>query len=157
MIGLDFNVDELIHDTMVSGDKQSLNVYRLMKAEFLKKQTEANRGSHTLTEKEKETIILKMISERDDAIQQYSAANREDLAIEERKELEVLFNFVPKPLSEDEAIDAIKSEIVAYKLEFLKDAPLKMMHMKPIMARLKEKYPTIDGKLVSKTLKDSLD
>lgn len=157
MIGLDFNVDKLIHDAMVSGDKQSLNVYRLMKAEFLKKQTEANRGSHTLTEKEKETIILKMISERDDAIQQYSAANREDLAIEERKELEVLLNFVPKPLSEDETVNSIQSEIAIFKHDVLKGAPLKMMHMKPIMSRLKEKYPTIDGKLVSKILKDMLD
>lgn len=98
-----------------------------------------------------------MISERDDAIQQYTSANREDLAIEERKELEVLFTFVPKPLSEDEAVNSTQSEIAIFKHDVLKDAPLKMMHMKPIMARLKEKYPTIDGKLVSKTLKDSLD
>lgn len=47
MISLDFDVDQLIHDAMSSGDKQSLKVYRLMKAEFLKK---ANRSQSRLSQ-----------------------------------------------------------------------------------------------------------
>lgn len=156
MISLDFNVDKLIHDAMSSGDKQSLKVYRLMKAEFLKKQKEANRDSHELTEKEKEFIILKMISERSDSVQQYRAANREDLATEENKELQVLFKFFPKLLADNQMPEAYQREIASYKNDVLKGEPLKMEHMRPIMTILKEKYVRVDGKLVSTLLKDAI-
>lgn len=156
MISLDFDVDELIHDAMISGDKESLKVYRLMKAEFLKKQKEVNRETHSLSIDEQLQVILKMASEREDSIKQYKSANREDLVAEEENELVMLKTFLPKMPSNEELVDIIQNEIALYKNECLKGQSLTMVHMKPIMNILKEKYPTISGKLVSKLLKDAI-
>lgn len=156
MISLDFDVDKLIHDAMSSGDKQSLKVYRLMKAEFLKKQTEVNRKTRSLSTDEQLQVILKMASEREDSIKQYKSANRFDLVDEEEKELVILKTFLPKMPSDEELVDIIQNEIALYKNESLKGQSLTMAHMKPMMNILKKKYPTISGKLVSNLLKDAI-
>lgn len=156
MISLDFDVDQLIHDAMSSGDKQSLKVYRLMKAEFLKKQKEANRESSSLSMDEQLQVIIKMASEREDSIKQYKAASRVDLVEEEEKELLILKSFLPKMPSDEELVEIIQNEITLYKNRRAKCQPLTMADMKPIMSILKEKYPAISGKLVSKLLKDAI-
>ena len=57
-------------------------------------------------------IIAKLVKQRHDSIEQYTAANRQDLAEKEQAEIEVLSTYLPKPLSEEE-ITAIVDEAIA--------------------------------------------
>lgn len=58
------------------------------------------------------SIIAKLVKQRHDSIEQYKAANRQDLADKEQAEIEVLSTYLPKPFSEEE-IAAIIDEAIA--------------------------------------------
>ena len=53
-----------------------------------------------------------MLKQRRDSIEQFSAANREDLAAVERAEVEVIQTYLPAQLSADE-LDAIVGKAIA--------------------------------------------
>ena len=58
------------------------------------------------------SIIAKLVKQRHDSIEQYTAANRQDLAAKEQAEIDVLSTYLPKPLTEEE-IQAIIDEAIA--------------------------------------------
>lgn len=58
------------------------------------------------------SIIAKLVKQRHDSIEQYTAANRQDLADKEQAEIDVLSTYLPKPLTEEE-IQAIIDEAIA--------------------------------------------
>ena len=57
-------------------------------------------------------ILVKSVKQRKDSIQQYEAANREDLAAQERSELALIETYLPTAFS-DEELDAMLEEAVA--------------------------------------------
>lgn len=57
-------------------------------------------------------ILVKSVKQRKDSIQQYEAANREDLAERERSELVLIETYLPTALT-DEELDAMLEEAVA--------------------------------------------
>ena len=162
-------IDELIKDATskvveLKKDKKTidsamtlLNVLKLIKTEFMKKQTEPDRESKELTEDEQMKILMKMVAQRKDSIEQYLKGGREDLADAEKKEMEVINSYLPKEASEEEIADYTRLAVTIYKTT--KDAGyvLSMKDMKGIMGLVKEKYPTANGGIVSKTLKEILD
>ena len=150
-------IDELISDAMRQKDRELLNVLKLIKAEFLKKQTEPNRPSKELTEHEQFKVLTKMISQRKDSIQQYVKGGRPDLADNEKKELDIISNFMPKQPTEEELsafIRDVASKYVKDKQSDNSDYKLSMRDMKPIMEIVKEKYAMADGKVVSQIIKE---
>jgi len=63
-------------------------------------------------------VIDRMLKQRRDSIAQYEAAGREDLAAQERFEVEVLSTYLPQPFSDtelDAVIDAALGEVLASK------------------------------------------
>ena len=59
------------------------------------------------------SIIAKLVKQRHDSIEQYTAANRQDLADKEQAEIEVLSTYLPKPLREEEILAIIDEAIAA--------------------------------------------
>ncbi|SHH17388.1 GatB/YqeY domain-containing protein [Thermosipho atlanticus] len=104
---------------------------------------------NSATDEEIGRLVLKEIKKRQESIQAYKAAGREDLAAEEEKELEILKKYAPKMLSEDEIKNIVKEiikELNATQKDFGKV-------MKEAMAKLKGKA---EGSVVSKVVKDIL-
>ena len=95
-------IDELIKDAMHQKNRELLNVLKLIKAGFLKKQTEPGRKTKELTDEEQTKVLLKMASQREDSIKQYIEGGRQDLADAEKKELEIISEFTPKQPTDDE-------------------------------------------------------
>ena len=60
------------------------------------------------------SVIEKMLKQRKDSIEQYVAANRNDLADVERAEVEVLKVYMPQPLSEAEIAAAVDAAIATH-------------------------------------------
>ena len=94
---------------MRSGDKQRLGVIRLMLAAI--KQHEVDERVEQ-TDAMVLTTLEKMLKQRRDSIQQYGAANREDLADIERSEVTVIEAYLPPKLDEAE-IDALITAAIA--------------------------------------------
>ncbi|ABR31034.1 glutamyl-tRNA amidotransferase [Thermosipho melanesiensis] len=99
------------------------------------------------TDEEIGKIILKEIKKRQESIDAYRHAGREELAKEEELELNILKEYAPKMLSEDE-IKVIVEEII----NNLQEKNFGKI-MKEAMAKLKGKA---DGALVSKVVKNLL-
>lgn len=148
-------IDELIKDAMHQKNRELLNVLKLIKAEFLKKQTEPGRKTKELTDEEQTKVLLKMASQREDSIKQYIDGGRQDLADAERKELEIIKTFIPKQPT-DEELAYYVTEVIKDYLS-VKGGNLSMKDMKPIMDIVKVKYPTANGKIVSQTLQKKIN
>ncbi|MGK2740371.1 GatB/YqeY domain-containing protein [Tepidicaulis sp. LMO-SS28] len=78
-------------------------------------------------------ILSKMIKQRNDSIAAYEQGGRLELAEQEREEIAIIQEFLPKQLSEAEMQDAIKGVISDLGAESLKD-------MGKVMGELKKRY-----------------
>lgn len=141
------NIDQLINDA-TKQRSPSINVYRLMKAEFLRWMKD-NPGKN-FDEAVEQKILKKMCDQRQDALKQYTDAGRADLAEIEAKEIEILKPFLPKEVSPKE-IEDYTTEIC----DKLRDGGynITMKDMKSILSQVQEKYPGANGTLVSKIVK----
>lgn len=147
MSALRDQLNQAIKAAMKAKEKDRLTTLRMATAAL--KQIEVDER----TEPDDARIIAvldKMIKQRKDAAQQFDEGNREDLATKERFEINVLQEFMPKALSEDELNNLIDAAISNTGAEGMKD-------MGKVMGVLK---PQIQGKAdmgnVSKQIKARL-
>ena len=56
-------------------------------------------------------ILDKMVKQRRESLQQFEAAGRDDLAAQEKFELELISVYLPEPLSDDEVAALIKQAV----------------------------------------------
>lgn len=98
-----------IKTAMKSGDKPRLAVLRLASAQL--KQVEVDERIE-LDDSRVLAIVEKMIKQRRDSISQFDSAGREDLAAQERYEVDVLTEYLPAALSASE-IDALIQNAIA--------------------------------------------
>ena len=95
-------------------------------------------------------IISKQLKQRTDALEEFAKANREDLVKETESEIEVLKEYLPQQLSEEELNEIVKSTISEVGATSMKD-------MGKIMAAIKPKTKgRADGKLINKLVKANL-
>ena len=139
------NIDELIAQAMVNKDVNRLNVLRLIKSNFVKFIKDNKFGE--LNEANQSKILLKMVSQCEDSISQFEKAGRTDLVEQEVKQLEVLKEFAPKQVSDDDIIKLTKSICTSRTSVSMKD-------MKDILSEVQKTYPTANGKIVSSIVKD---
>lgn len=66
-------------------------------------------------------VLQKMAKQRKEAIEAYSAANRQDLADKEQRELSVIEGYLPKPLNDDELRSLVQKVINDVQATSLKD------------------------------------
>jgi uncharacterized protein len=93
---------------MKSGDKDSLGVIRLANAAI--KQREVDERIE-LDDAAVLAVMEKMVKQRKDSVNQFEAANREDLAAIERAEIGVIQRYLPEKLGEAEVLAAIDAAI----------------------------------------------
>lgn len=96
-------------EAMKAQDRDRLSTLRMLQAAVKNAQIDTG---HPLTDDETLAVIRKAVKQRQDSIEQYSAANRTDLADKERSELDLLKTYMPPELSDDE-LDAGVREIIA--------------------------------------------
>ena len=82
-----------------AGDKRRLSVLRLILADV--KRVEIDKRCD-LDDAGVVAVLQKMAKQRNEAMEQFAAARREDLREREQFELEVIQSYLPEPLSGDE-------------------------------------------------------
>ena len=76
-------------------------------------------------------VLDKMIKQRRDSINQYENAGRQELADVEQAEIEVIQEFLPEPLSDEELAVMIDEAIAASGAESMRDMGKVMGILKP--------------------------
>lgn len=108
-MSLKARITEDMKTAMKAGDKPRLNVVRLIQAAV--KQREVDERIE-LDDAQVLAVLEKMVKQRRDSVAQFEAAAREDLAAQERYEIEVIQAYLPEQLSEAE-LDAALREVIA--------------------------------------------
>jgi hypothetical protein len=122
-------IQEDMKAALRSQDKQRLSVVRLILAAI--KQLEVDERIE-VDDIRITHILNKMIKQGRDSIAQYDQAKRDDLANQERLEVEIIQTYLPEPLS-DADIDRVLSEVIT------KVGATSIKDMGKVMAELKEK------------------
>lgn len=91
------------------------------------------KGKDSASDEEVAEILITMVKQRDESSELYRQGGRPELEKQERDEIEIIREFLPKPLSESEAESAIASAIDETGAASLRD-------MGKVMAWLKENY-----------------
>jgi uncharacterized protein len=89
-------------------DQVRVQVLRLLKAAMKNRQVEAMRE---LSEEDVLSLLAKQVKQREESIEQFSAAGRTDLSDKEAAEMAVLKEYLPAPLSPAE-LEALVLEAV---------------------------------------------
>ncbi len=113
---------------MKSGDKERLAVVRLMLSAM--KQVEVDERIE-LDDDRVLGILDKMVKQRRESISQYEQGGRDDLASKEKAEIDVIADFLPQPLSEEEIETIINQAISQTGAESMKDMGKVMGIVKP--------------------------
>jgi len=92
-----------LRDALKDGDKQRLSTLRLIQT-AIKDRDIANRsaGKDPVSDEEIMQILSKMVKQREDSAKAFEEGNRLELAEQERREIEVISEFLPKPLGEED-------------------------------------------------------
>ena len=105
-------IDLDLKNSMKSGDKTRLNAIRSIRATFLEKEVSIRvAGKGVLTDEQEIEVLVSLAKKRRDAIEQFTAGNRPDLAETELAELTVIEEYLPEPVSDDD-LRAIVEDIV---------------------------------------------
>jgi uncharacterized protein YqeY len=122
------SIQEEVKVSLKSGEKLKASTLRLIVSAI---KLEEKNKSETLTDDEALEILVKMIKQRKDSISQFETANRMELAQKEKDEIEIIQNYLPKQLSEDELSVLITEIIKEINAESIKDMGKVMGLLKP--------------------------
>lgn len=96
-------------------------------------------------------ILAREIKQRKEAMLEFEKGNRQDLVDQSKAEIEILLDYLPQQLSEDEIFEIIKQAAVEVGANSIKD-------MGKVMAAVRPRtVGRADGKLVSQMVKEYLN
>jgi uncharacterized protein len=140
-------IQDDMNAALKAADKRRLGAIRLILAAI--KQREVDERIE-LDDTQILAVLDKMVKQRRDSIEQYTKADREDLAEQERYEVRICQEYLPEPLAEDE-LSALIDEAVA------STGAVSMKDMGKVMGRIK---PEVQGRAdmgaVSRLVKERL-
>lgn len=98
-------------EAMKAKNEGVLRSLRAIKAEIIKAKTEPGAGGE-IDEATEQKFLQKMMKQRRDSLEIFEKQGREDLAVKEKEEMEVIERFLPKQLAEAEIKEAV-AKIIA--------------------------------------------
>lgn len=139
-----------LKSSMIARDEGRTGALRMIRAEFLK--AEKEKGT-PVDDTRAMAILEKMLKQRQESIEQFEKAGRNDLADKEKAEAVILRAYLPEPLSEAE-MDAI----IAATLDEAGTPDPKQLGklMGNVMSKLKATGRPFDGKGVNEKVKARL-
>ena len=143
-------LNSLFMKAMKEHNTSRTETLRAIKTAFMNWQTSKEHAGQELTEADEIQIIKKLVKQREESVEQYMAACREELANEEQKQIMVLKEFLPAEATEEDIVRAFLQVKDANGLE-----PIKK-NMGVFVKEIKKALPTADGKLVAMTVQKHL-
>jgi len=132
---------------MKSGEKDKVEIIRF--AQSFIKQLEKDKNIE-LSETETIQVLKKVIKRNQESFDQFIKAGRDELAAQEKKEMDIIKLYLPEEMSEADVINLVKNSIANCKAETIKD-------MGKVMGVLKKDYgDVLDFSKVSNLIKGFL-
>ncbi len=128
-------ISAALKDSMKAKDAMRTATLRLILAAMKEREIALREddGDAELDEVGSLQILSKMIKQREESARVYEESGRLELAERERAEMEVIREYLPKPLTEEEATAAVEEAIAELKASSIKD-------MGKVMGALKERH-----------------
>jgi len=147
-MNLEAKINAAIKDAMISKNKVRLDALRSIRARIIEY---AKSGTDKAMDEQDEIKLLNLeAKKRRDAITMYEQANRAELAETEKAELDIIMEFLPAQMTEDE-VKAYISDLIA------KVGATSSKDMGKVMGpAMKELSGKADGKVVQTLVKDLL-
>jgi hypothetical protein len=140
-----------LKEAMKAKDQNRLRVLRSIKAKLMEKEIDERQGGEAeLSDESALQVLTKAAKQRKESIDQFEKGGREDLAENEKTELEIIEAYLPEMMSEDEVRKIVKEKIEQVGATGPQDMG---KVMGPLMGQLKGKA---DGSLVSRLVKEEL-
>jgi uncharacterized protein YqeY len=139
------NIDKMIMEAVKTKESVKASVYRLIKNEFLKYLTAKN--AKPLDEAAEIGILQKMVKQREESIEAYKKAGREDLIVAEIAEMKVIQELLPEVPTREDVINYV---------EYWYSNGIDKKEMGKVIKELKEKFVGVDGKMIADIVKERL-
>jgi uncharacterized protein len=121
-------------DAMKAGEKTRVGALRLIMAALKDREIEARTTEGGMTPADEMALLAKMVKTRQESVTIYDQAGRTDLAEQERAEIAVINEFLPKQMDEAAVKAAAEAAIAEVGAASIKD-------MGKVVGALKAKYP----------------
>jgi hypothetical protein len=128
MSDLKTKIQQAAVTAMKSGDKERLKIIRLMTSSM--KQIEVDERIE-LDDARVIAILDKMVKQRRESITQFKTAGRDDLVNQENFEIDIIQEFLPQALSEEEIVTIVNQAIEQTSASSIKDMGKVMGLVKP--------------------------
>lgn len=138
-----------IKEAMKARNEAALRALRGIKSAFLLAATEKG-AAETISDDKAIQVLQKLAKQRRDSLDIYTQNGREDLAVKEREELEVIEKYLPAQMGEDEITEILKKIMAETGASGPSDTGKVMPHAMKAMAG------KADGKLISEVLRKLL-
>jgi uncharacterized protein YqeY len=140
-------IQEDVKTAMRARDQKRLTALRLITAAI--KQVEIDQRIE-MDDKAVLAVLDKMVKQRRDSLEQYVNAGRDDLAAQEKFELDLIAVYLPEALGDDELASLIKQAVADTGASSIRD-------MGTVMNKLREQVQgRADMKAVSSAVKEQL-
>ena len=148
-MNLELKITDALKEAMKTKNQDSLTALRAVKSAIMLHKTQKSYDGE-LSEEDEIKILQKLVKQRKDSADIYKGQGRNDLADPELKEAELIQQFLPEALSEDEVKEVVRSIIVEIGAEGMKDMGKVMgISTKKLMGKA-------DGKMISVIVREFL-
>lgn len=137
-----------VKTAMKAKDQLKLNALRFLQAAIKNREIELR--PNAINEEEVLGVIKKMVKQRKESIEQYTAAARQDLVDQESLELQILEQYMPAQMGREQIEKLVAEVISSTGAKSVKDMG---NVMKEVIARAKG---SADNKTVSEVIKSKL-
>ncbi len=135
-----------IKAAMIAKDMEKLQVLRLVSAAFTNELVSQGRPpQEPLSDEDCMKVIKRLVKQRKDSIEQYTAGGRPELAEDEAKEMTYLEVYLPAQMSEAEIEEKVKAKLASEPLDPTKKGQF-------VGTMMKELGGNADGALVKQVI-----
>ena len=144
------DLQEELKQSVLARDEEKKSVLRMVLSAINYYEIQKVGAGYEATDEDVLLVIQKEAKQHNDSIEQFKNAGRQDLVDKESKELEILKQYLPEQISEDEIKKLVRQAIAQTQATSIGDVG-KVMGV--LMPKVKGKA---DGGLVSKVVREEL-
>ncbi|MEI6883993.1 MAG: GatB/YqeY domain-containing protein [Bacteroidota bacterium] len=145
-MNLEEKINNDIKTAMLSREQEKLEAIRAVKAAILLEKSKES-GTGTIDEAAEMKILQKLVKQRKESAEVYSAGKREDLAIKELFEASIIEKYLPQQMNEEEVTTIIGKIITSSGASSMKD-------MGKVMGLASKEFAgKADNKMISEIVK----
>ena len=142
---LNEKIDQLIMEAIKEKDSVASATYRMIKNEFLKYKTAKN--AKPIDDAAEIAIMQKMVKQREESIEDFKKANRQDLIVQEIAQINVIKKFLPKVATSEEIETYVKNTY---------PEGIEQKSMGAVIKEVKERFIGADGKIIADIVKSNI-